>query len=147
MSNRLKAHLAILLANVIYGVNYFVVKEVVPLHMNPYALTTLRAVGALFFLLLSGIWFKPTKIYSKDQWKMIVGGLLGITISQTLLVTGLSYTSSINASILMTTSPLFVLLISSVYLKTKLSIIKFLGIIIGAGGAIIVISSNGFFTL
>jgi drug/metabolite transporter (DMT)-like permease len=147
MSNRLKAHISLLLANGIYGLNYFVVKEVVPSNMNPYALTVIRAVGALFFLWLSRYWFKTQTIEKADKWKMLVGGMLGVTISQTLLIAGLSHTSSVNASIIMTTSPLFVLLIAAVYLKTKITIAKFFGILIGASGAILVISSNGAFSI
>ena len=147
MSNRLKAHISLLLANGIYGLNYFVVKEVVPLNMNPIALTVIRAVGALFFFWLSGFWIKTQAVEKKDTWKMLIGGLLGVTISQTLLIVGLSHTSSINASIIMTTSPLFVLLIAAVYLKTKLTIAKFFGILIGASGAILVITSNGTFSI
>ena len=45
MSNRLKAHIALLLANVIYGINFFVVKEVVPGSLNPYALSVIRAIS------------------------------------------------------------------------------------------------------
>jgi len=147
MSNRLKAHLSLLLANILYGLNYFVVKEVVPMSINPIALTVIRAVGALFFLWLSGFWFKHQKIDKSDKWKMLVGGLLGVTISQTLLIAGLSHTSSINASIIMTTSPLFVLLVSAIYLKLKITFAKIIGILIGAGGAIMVISSNGEFSI
>jgi|ERR1035437_259429 drug/metabolite transporter (DMT)-like permease len=143
MSTRLKAHIALFLANALYGLNYFVVKEVVPSSINPVALTVLRAVGALFFLWVSGFWFKTQKIASTDKWKMMIGGLLGITVSQTLLIVGISHTSSINASIIMTTSPLFVLLISAYFLKIKLSIVKVLGIVLGATGAILVITSNG----
>jgi len=147
MSTKFKAHISLLLANILYGLNYFIVKEVVPSSINPFALTVIRAVGALFLLWLSGYWFKPQKIDNSDKWKMLVGGLLGVTISQTLLIAGLSHTSSINASIIMTSSPLFVLLILALYLKTKISLIKFLGIIIGASGAIMVISSNGSFSI
>jgi len=143
MSNRLKAHLALFLANAIYGLNYFIVKEVVPASINSISLTVIRAVGALFFLWISGFWIKTQKIDKSDRWKMMIGGLLGITISQTLLIVGISHTLTINASIIMTTSPLFVLLIAAVYLKTKLTFLKLFGIISGAIGAILIISSNG----
>ena len=147
MSNKVKAHVALLLANVIYGLNFFVVKEVVPANMNPYALTVLRAVGALFLFWLSGFWIKIQKIDKSDKSKLFIGGILGVTISQTLLIVGLSHTSSINASIIMTTSPLFVLLVAAIYLKMKLTIAKLFGILIGALGAILVITSNGSFSI
>jgi len=147
MSNKVKAHVALLLANVIYGLNFFVVKEVVPANMNPYALTVIRAVGALFFFWLSGFWMKIQKIDKSDKRKLFIGGILGVTISQTLLIVGLSHTSSINASIIMTTSPLFVLLVAAIYLKMKLTFAKLFGIFIGAVGAILVITSNGSFSI
>lgn len=147
MSKTVRAHLALLIANIIYGLNYYVVKEVVPFALNPYSLSVIRAVGALFFLWIASFFFKRQKIESNDRWKLVFGGILGVTINQTLLIAGLSNTSSVNASIIMTTNPLFVMLIAMFFLKDFVRLKTIIGICLGALGAIMVISSNGSFSI
>jgi drug/metabolite transporter (DMT)-like permease len=52
---------------------------------------------------------------------------------------GLSMTSPINASVIMVTSPIIVLVLSAIILKEKITLIKVLGILIGLTGAVILI--------
>lgn len=146
MKNLLKAHSAILGANIIYGLNFIIVKEVVPEYMHPYGLSVLRSSGALLLLWMASIFMHRQKVDRADIWKLIVAGLLGVSINQTLLITGLNYTTSVNASIIMTSNPVFVMLVSALFLKIPITPIKILGIIIGASGAILIITSNGNFS-
>lgn len=143
MKQYLKAHLAVLAANIIYGVNFFVVKQVSPQFLHPYALSVIRATGGLFFLGLMYFFYPIKKIERGDFWKFVFNGLLGITINQTLLITGVSKTSSINASIIMMTNPLFVMLFASFLLKFPITITKIGGILIGFLGAMLIILSSG----
>lgn len=143
MTNKTKAHLAILSANLLYGINYFAVKQVVPHGMHPYALSVFRACGALLLLSIAGFFFKKQKIERGDFWKLAIAGLLGVSINQTLLVTGLNYASSINASVIMTSNPMFVMLISALVLRQSITWLKVLGIAIGAVGTITIIATSG----
>lgn len=142
MTKNTKANIAVLTANVIYGINYIAAKEVLPF-IHPYALASLRAVGALLLLFALYKILPSQKIEAKDIWRLIIAGIIGVTINQNLLVAGLEYTSSTNASIIMTSNPIIVLLIAAIFLKNKITLTKTLGIGLGISGAIIVIMSRG----
>lgn len=143
MTNKTKAHLAIFAANLLYGINYFAVKQIVPHNMHPYALSVLRACGALLLLSVASFFFKRQKIERADIWKLALAGLLGVSINQTLLVTGLNYASSINASVIMTSNPMFVMIISAIVLRQSITWLKTLGIVLGAVGTLIIITTSG----
>lgn len=142
MDQRIKANLAVLTANVIYGVNYIAAKEAVA-HLHPFGLAVYRALGPSLLLLMLYRFLPAKKIEKKDYWKLAIAGLIGVSTNQTLLVTGILYTSPSNASIIMTSNPILVLLISAVFLKFKITLKKSIGIVIGISGALIVILAKG----
>jgi len=141
MRNQVKAHFAIFSANVLYGVNYVAVKQILPEYATWQALAMLRGLGALILLWTISFFLQHEKIPKKDIWKIAIAGFLGVTVNQSLLVWGISLSSPINASIIMTLNPLFVMILSALFLKFPITKLKILGIIIGGTGAIILILS------
>ena len=78
-----KAHLAAFLANVIYGANYSIAKEVMPRFFQPFGLIVFRVSGAiLLFALL--FWGKTERIQKKDIPRFALCGLLGVVIDETM---------------------------------------------------------------
>ena len=53
MNKLVSAHIAIILANIIYGLNYSIAKEIMPDYIKPYGLTVCRGIAAigLFWLM------------------------------------------------------------------------------------------------
>ncbi|NOZ46643.1 MAG: DMT family transporter [Chlorobi bacterium] len=143
MSKRLLSHASILGANIIYGVNYTVAKEVIPEWMHPFALVLCRVLGALLLFLVISIFTKHEKIERKDLFYLIAGGIFGVAVNQMLFLKGLSTTTPIDASIIMTINPVLVLVIAAIILHEKITPVKILGIIIGAAGAILLILNSG----
>ncbi len=137
-NNTLKAHLALLGANVIYGINYLVAKGIMPNKIGPSAFVFLRIIGAgiLFWIIK---YFIKEKIEKKDFLLLILCGLLGVATNQLLFFHGLSLTSPIDASIIITAIPVMVLIFSAIILKEKITRNKLLGITIGAIGAVLLI--------
>lgn len=133
-----KAHLALLGANIIYGANFLIAKGLMPEKFNPSALVLLRiiAAGILFWIVKQ---FVKEKIEKKDFILLAVCGLFGISTNMLLFFHGLSLTSPIDASIIMTTTPVIVLILSAFILKEKITTNKYLGILIGGLGAVILI--------
>ena len=141
MSNKIKANLALLVANIIYGINFIAVKQILPTYSSWQALAVFRAFGALILLWIASIFFKTEKLEKKDIWKLVIAGLLGVTINQSLLVWGIQLSSPVNASIIMTLNPLFVMILAAIILKLPITPFKFFGTIIaGSGAAILIIS-------
>lgn len=138
-SNIYKAHFALLGANLIYGANYIIAKGIMPQKIGPSAFVFIRLVCATaLFWVLKSIVFKE-KVAKKDFPRLILCGLLGAAANQLLFFHGINLTSPVDASIIMTTTPVIVLVFSFFLLKEKITSRKLLGISIGSIGAIILI--------
>ena len=137
VKNSLKAHLFILSANIIYGINYSIGKIVLE-HIPPFGIVLMRVTGALLiFFLLHSIFIKE-KVEKKDQKKIFFAALFGVAINQLLFFKGLSLTSEIHSALIMITTPIIVLIMAWIILKDKITVLKALGIITGGIGLIII---------
>lgn len=134
-----KAHLALMGANLIYGINYTVAKDVMPNYIEPFGFILLRVFGAflLFWLLLPIS--KRESIEREDWLRLALCGLFGVAMNQMLFFQGLNITQPINASIIMTTNPILVLIASALLLREGLGWRKISGILIGLTGAVLLI--------
>ena len=136
--NNFKAHLALLGANIIYGANFLIAKGLMPNKIGPSALVLLRVLGAGFLFLFLSL-FQKEKVETKDFLLLIICGFLGVSVNMLLFFHGLNLTSPIDASIIMTSTPVIVLILSAFILKEKITINKYIGIFIGGIGAFILI--------
>lgn len=138
----LKAHVAVLSANLLYGVNYVIAKEIMPTYMSASGLTFVRVCFSTVLLWLTGLFFATAHIERKDMWRVALAGILGVGLNQYLFMAGLSLSSPIDAAIIMTTNPIMVLFISFIVLHEILTPIKILGVLIGASGAVLLVLFN-----
>lgn len=136
MGKILKAHLALLLANLIYGVNYTVAKEVMGSYIKPFGFILLRVSGTVLLIWLTASLFKRERVEKKDFFLLFLCGLSGVGINQMLFFWGLSLTSPINSSIIMVTTPLLVLVMAAFILKESFTALRVFGVALGLGGAV-----------
>lgn len=142
--NRVRAHLAIIGANLLFGINYAIAKGVMPDHLKPGGFTLLRVITAsALFYLISQIGQKFEKIQRADYLRFFLAGLMGVAINQLLFLHGLNYSSPIDSSIISTLNPAMVMLIAFLAIGERISWTKILGIIVGASGALILIFGRG----
>ncbi len=138
MSKKSFAFLAAFLVQVFYGVTYTFANDVIDRnYIQPYGFILLRIMGATVLFWLVGLFMPKEKIASKDYLTFIVAAFFGVTLNMLTFFKGLSYTTPINASVIMVVVPIVVLLLSSFLLKEKVTNIKILGIITGLVGAIV----------
>ena len=140
-SGAIWAHFALFTVGAIYAGNYIVAKGLMPDVVGPSGFIVLRVVGGtamfftvMFILRLLGIG-KIERIARTDLPRLILCGLCGVAINQLCFFNGLALTSPIHASLIMTVNPIFVLLISALFLSTKITTRKIAGICIGGTGA------------
>ncbi|WP_109437893.1 MULTISPECIES: DMT family transporter [Aquimarina] len=138
ISNKTKAHIALLSVNMIYGANYLIAKGLMPNKIEASALVFLRISGAgiLFFVLK---YFVKEKVERKDIARLALCGLLGVATNQFFSMNGLSLTSPVDAAIIITAMPIFTVIISYFLLKEPLTLQRILGISIGGAGAVLLI--------
>jgi drug/metabolite transporter (DMT)-like permease len=140
MNKKLQAHIAVLLANIFFGINYITIKLIVPSKLDAPALNVCRVTGA--FILFWCLYFiKPSKagIEKKDIPRFFLCSITGVVLNQILFVKGLSLTSAIHAALLALVTPVLIIFIAAWILKERLTWIKIGGIILGISGAVILI--------
>jgi drug/metabolite transporter (DMT)-like permease len=135
MSKVVKAHLALLMVNLIYGANFSIVKEVVPSSIHSFALVALRAGSAVILFWIASIFLPKEKIEKRDFMKLVLLGVFGVALNQLLFIRGLELSTPINASIIMIFNPIIVMLLEIIFLKEKAPFIRVAGIVLGISGA------------
>lgn len=135
MKNIITAHLALLGANLIYGVNYSVAKLIMPSYIEPFGFIFCRALGALLLFWALHLFVKSEKIERKDFLRLLICGAFGVAGNQLSFFYGLNITTPINAAIIMTCNPILVLIMSAIILKERISVMKITGIFLGLVGA------------
>ena len=135
MNKRLLAIIAAIGATTIYGINHTIAKGIMPHYVQPFGFIILRVLGAAILFWLISPFGPKEKIDRKDYLRMIVCAFLGMGLNMLVFFKGLSLSTPINSAVLITTTPIIVLVLSAVILKEKISSRKILGIGIGLLGA------------
>ena len=139
MNQRSIALILVSIATLIYGVTFTIAKDVMPLYVKPYAFILLRVSGATAVFWIAGLFVKSQKIAKEDYKKIILASFFGIALNMLCFFKGLSLTTPISASVMMVTSPIMVLIFSSILLKEKIIKRKIIGVFVGLIGTILLI--------
>ena len=114
-----------------------------PDYMLPRAVIFIRVFGASLIFWLISLFYKQEKVSPKDFRTMAVASIFGVAINQIMFFEGLNLSTPINASIIMLSVPLGVLIFSRLLFKEAITRIKVTGIVLGITGAIYLILSGG----
>lgn len=144
VSERVKGHVCILAANVIFGVYIPVSKYLLKDFASPLFMTMCRMFGAAALFWLASLFVKDAKPSKRELAWFFVFALCGVLLNQGLFMYALGKTSPIDASVILTATPFAALFISYIYLKDPITRRKLLGIAVGAAGAIwLVMGAHG----
>ena len=143
MDSTIKAHLALFAVALIYGANYTIAKEVMNNgSIQPLGFILLRVIsGFLFFSLIHRLLIRE-KVEKKDFGLLMLCGLFGVAINQMFFFSGLELTRQINAALIMTVTPVIVLVASAILIGERITFRKLIGILLGGSGAVLLISFN-----
>ena len=143
MKGASKGHIAILTTNIIFGINIVIAKNVLSNgNIDALALTYFRILGATIAFWIASLFVKREKLTVKNFVVLFFASLFGIVINQTSFIVGLKTTSPIDASLIITLTPIITMLISAAYLKEPITSKKIIGVFIGCLGAVILILSS-----
>ena len=148
MSNPTKGALFALLATLLWSVN-MVIASGIKGHIPPIGLAFWRWTIAC--IVLAPFAFKSTiedfKIVKKLIWYLVLTALLGITFFNTLIYFAGKTTSAINLSLIAISIPLFIVVLSRIIFKEKLSSIKIAGIVTIITGVLVLITKGSLLAL
>jgi drug/metabolite transporter (DMT)-like permease len=139
VNKTLAAHLALLAAMCIYALSFSLIKEVSPLHIGPLGFVLLRVSGAMPLFWLTGRLFIREKVDRADLPRLFLLAVFGVALNQCMFMSGMSLTAPISGAIIMVTSPLLVLIIGSLLIKERITLLRFSGIVLGLGGAALLV--------
>lgn len=133
-----KPHVAVLMANIFFGINFSVVQFITRSKVQPFGLNVIR-VG-MSTVLLWVLWLfsrRPAGIAKKHLGRFILCAITGIVINQTLFIKGLSMTLSIHASLLILVTPIFITMVAAWMGTEPLTFFRLAGLIAGISGAVL----------
>ena len=142
MNNRILALLAAFSATTIYGLNHTIAKVIMPHYIGAFGFIMLRVLGAGILFWMLSLFIPNEKIERKDYYRIFFGALLGMCINMLMFFKGLQLSTPINSGVIVTLTPIIILILSAFFLNEKLTKMKILGITIGFSGALLLILSG-----
>lgn len=141
--NRFKPHLALLVCNIIWAMDYPFYYMVLGHYVRPMAMVAASLAVTALFSLIPLLWQKAERVERADIRKMIGAALLIGVLRKGFIMFGLSMTSPVDGSIIDTIVPLLVLLLSVLLGIDRFTKTKIIGLLLGMAGAVAVVLAGG----
>lgn len=135
----LKGHLAILVCNIIFGLNIPLSKIVMPEYISAFGMAFFRTMGALVFFWTVSLFVKWEKVPLKDLGRLAAASIFGVLLNQMLFVVGLEYAAPVETAIVVTFTPILTMLLAAFFLREPISWMKAGGVLLGMSGAVLMI--------
>jgi drug/metabolite transporter (DMT)-like permease len=143
-SGRFIMHLVLGLSMVMWAGAVVVAKnalnEVPPLTLS--ALRWVVATGAIGIILLLRRGRDRLAIYRRDISRLVMMGMLGVTLQYSLCYIGLQYTTATNTALIFGTSPAFTAILSALFLGERLDSRRALGLVVAFIGLFLVVTGG-----
>ncbi|MEM9143846.1 MAG: DMT family transporter [Bacteroidota bacterium] len=136
MNKRALAILAAIGATAIYGLNHTIAKGVMPHYVQPFAFIMFRVIGAAFLFWMVSFLGPRETIEKKDYLRMGACALFGMGLNMLVFFKGLALSTPINSAVLITITPIIVLILSALFIKEHIPPQKIFGIVLGLLGAL-----------
>lgn len=140
---RIRGHLLIFSANLIFGINYPISKWLLDGRLTPEFHTLARMVSACALFWLLSLFMPREKLSLREIGILFLCSFCGIAGNQTLFIQGLSMTSPIDASVITAGTPIIVMLLAAVFLREPITRMKSGGVLLGAAGAVWLVLQSG----
>ena len=137
--NKLTGHIAMFSANIIFGLNTPISRTLMPQILSPYTLTFFRLGGGLLLFWIASLFVKKEHVPPKDILLLFFASLFALTLNQLPYFIGLSLTSPIDASIVVTMLPIVTMILAALILKEPITLMKAVGVLVGASGALLLV--------
>lgn len=137
-------HLALFTVALIYAAVFSIAREVLQ-YIPPFGFIVIRVGVSLFLFLILYIFFIKERSFDRTDLRRILAcGIFGVGANMLLFFKGLSMTLPINGAILMTNTPVFVVILAALFKIEKMTIPKLLGVLIASSGATLLLAGDQF---
>ena len=138
-NNIFEAHIAILTANVIFGLGVPVTKFLLNDWVTPMTYMAFRCVGATLIFWAIAAFLPKEPVKRRDLLVIMAGGLLGFVISQTLTAWALQFTTPVYFSLIATLTPIATMLMAAMFLGERITGMKTVGVLLAIVGAALMV--------
>ena len=135
-------HLALFVANLVFGLNTIVSRSLMPEILSPYTLTFSRLAGGMILFWIASLFVKNEKVPLKDIFLLFCASIFSLVLNQLPYFVGLSITSPIDASIVVTMLPIITMILAAVFIKEPITLMKAIGVIVGLSGALLLVLTS-----
>jgi len=135
-------HSALFAANLIFGINNPIASNLMPEVIDPLALTFFRFGGGMVLFWITSLFLQPEKVSKHDKFQLFLASVFALTLNQLPFFYGLSITSPIDASIVVTLLPIATMVLAALILKEPITQMKVIGVLVGASGALIIVFNS-----
>ena len=123
-------------ATIIYALNHTIAKDVMPTYIQGFGFIGIRLIGATIAFWLIGLLMPKQHIDKADRWAFLRAAFFGMAINMLAFFKGLEYSTPINSTVIITTTPIMVFLFSVILLKENIRPKRAIGVLIGFLGAL-----------
>src|ERR1035437_760575 len=141
-NKKLTGHIALLSANIIFGMNNPISRTLMPEILSPYSLTFFRLAGGMLLFWVVSLFTKKEKVPAKDIFLLFLASFFALTLNQLPYFIGLSMTSPIDASIVITMLPILTMILAAIIIKEPITLMKAVGVLVGASGALLLVFNS-----
>jgi drug/metabolite transporter (DMT)-like permease len=128
-----------LLAVLVWAVNFSVVKIALRA-FTPHGFNGPRlTIASLLLLLYLRRKEGPIRLSRADFLRLTILGIIGNTFYQFLFINGISLTTASSTSIIMTMTPIFIALLSAIFIRERIHWAGWAGILVSFGGLFLVL--------
>ncbi len=138
-NKKTEANLSMIVSKTFSGLNANALRYLLPLWITPLTGVMFRCVfGALMFWIISLFW-KQDKTTLKEKVTLFLLGAIGLFGFMFFYLIGVSKTTPVSSSLFSSLQPIWVFILSVLFLKERITAMKIIGITIGLGGALLCI--------
>ncbi|MCQ2974151.1 MAG: DMT family transporter [Bacteroidales bacterium] len=136
-------HVAMFVANIIWGIMAPASKFLMSFDsVSSFAVTGFRVAGACLLFWIASLFLKKEDVCRKDKIRLLFASMLAVMFNQGSFITGVSLTSPVDATVIVTFLPVITMILSALILKEPISVLKVGGIVCGISGALILVCSS-----
>lgn len=138
-NKKTEANLSMIVSKTFSGLNANALRYLLPLWIAPLTGVMFRCVfGALMFWIISIFW-KQDKTTLREKVTLFLLGAIGLFGFMFFYLIGVSKTTPVSSSLFSSLQPIWVFILSVIFLKERITAMKIIGITIGLGGALLCI--------
>ena len=136
---RAEGHAAIMAANVIFGLGVPVSSFLLRDWVTPNVYMASRCVGAALVFWAVSLFAPRERVSGRDLAVIVLSGLLGFVVSQTLTAWALVYTTPVYFSLIATLTPVATMVLAAMFLNEGITGTKAAGVVMGIAGAALMV--------